>query len=191
MALGALGPEGSRTMGCVHPQSSQERGCSTGRPLARCWCRTWCRGTKVSSQPQTSPFSPKPTQPSCVHHSPRGRNGDTQDREALEAYLCPRCPTPDPVVPPPAPCRTVKKLLLAGLALLGSAIVAAVLVGSVLAMGLAVWRLRRGQRRRRRPRRQCPFQAELQAVVGALVPRELEKQGEPGSEYRSLEHSSV
>lgn len=93
--------------------------------------------------------------------------------------------------PPPAPCRTVKKLLLAGLALLGSAIVAAVLVGSVLAMGLAVWRLRRGQRRRRRPRRQCPFQAELQAVVGALVPRELEKEGEPGSEYHSLEHSSV
>ncbi|XP_027325686.3 uncharacterized protein [Anas platyrhynchos] len=90
-----------------------------------------------------------------------------------------------------APCRTVKKLLLAGLALLGSAIVAATLVGSVLAMGLAVWRLRRGQRRRRRPRRQCPFQAELQAVVGALVPRELEKEGEPGSEYHSLEHSSV
>ncbi|XP_040433026.1 zona pellucida sperm-binding protein 3-like isoform X2 [Cygnus olor] len=90
-----------------------------------------------------------------------------------------------------APCRTVKKLLLAGLALLGSAVVAAALVGSVLALGLAVWRLRRGQRRRRRPRRQCPFQAELQAVVGALVPRELEKQGEPGLEYRSLEHSLV
>ncbi|XP_066835261.1 zona pellucida sperm-binding protein 3-like [Anser cygnoides] len=90
-----------------------------------------------------------------------------------------------------APCRTVKKLLLAGLALLGSAVVAAALVGSVLALGLAVWRLRRGQRRRRRLRRQCPFQAELQAVVGALVPRELEKLGEPGSEYRSLEHSLV
>ncbi|XP_021268800.1 zona pellucida sperm-binding protein 3-like [Numida meleagris] len=86
-----------------------------------------------------------------------------------------------------APCRTVKKLLLAGVALVGSAVVAATIVGSALGLGLAAWRLRGARRGRRPPRRQCPFQAELQAVVGALVPREMEKRGESGTEYRSLE----
>ncbi|XP_072207412.1 zona pellucida sperm-binding protein 3-like [Excalfactoria chinensis] len=90
-----------------------------------------------------------------------------------------------------APCRTVKRLLLAGLALVGSAVLVAIVVGSVLGLGLAAWRLqgtRRGRRPPRRPpRRQCPFQAELQAVVGALVPRDVEKSGESGTEYHSLE----
>ncbi|XP_074462991.1 uncharacterized protein LOC141750914 [Larus michahellis] len=89
------------------------------------------------------------------------------------------------------PCRTVKRFLLAGLALLGSALVAATLVGGLLGLALAVWRLggrRRGQRQRRR---QCPFQAELQTVVGALGPRETKKRGEVGPPRRSLAQSSV
>ncbi|XP_015733907.1 uncharacterized protein LOC107321479 [Coturnix japonica] len=86
-----------------------------------------------------------------------------------------------------APCRTVKKLLLAGLALVGSAVVVAIMVGSVLGLGLAAWRLQGTRRVRRPPRRQCPFQAELQAVVGALVPKEVERSGESGTEYHSLE----
>ena len=81
----------------------------------------------------------------------------------------------------------MKKLLLAGLALVGSVVVVAVTVGSLLGLGLAAWRLRGARPVRRPPRRQCPFQAELQAVVGALVPREEEKHGESGMEYRSLE----
>ncbi|XP_046784232.1 uncharacterized protein LOC124417211 isoform X2 [Gallus gallus] len=90
-----------------------------------------------------------------------------------------------------APCRTVKKLLLVGLALVGSAVVVAIIVGSVLGLGLAAWRLRGARRGRRPPRRQCPFQAELQAVVGALVPREAEKRGESRTEYHSLEMGAV
>lgn len=85
----------------------------------------------------------------------------------------------------------MKKLLLVGLALVGSAVVVAIIVGSMLGLGLAAWRLQ-GARRGRRPlRRQCPFQAELQAVVGALVPREAEKRGESGTEYHSLEMGAV
>ncbi|XP_042742942.1 zona pellucida sperm-binding protein 3-like [Lagopus leucura] len=86
-----------------------------------------------------------------------------------------------------APCRTVKKLLLAGLALVGSIVVVAVIVGSLLGLGLAAWRLRGARPVRRPPRRQCPFQAELQAVVGALVTREEEKREQSRMEYRSLE----
>ncbi|XP_068017821.1 zona pellucida sperm-binding protein 3-like [Melanerpes formicivorus] len=86
-----------------------------------------------------------------------------------------------------APCRTVKRLLLAALALLGSALLAATLVGALLGLALATWRLR-GQRRRRR-RGHCPFQAELQSVVGALASRESEKGHEVGPGYHSLAQS--
>ncbi|XP_075575053.1 uncharacterized protein LOC142594564 [Pelecanus crispus] len=85
------------------------------------------------------------------------------------------------------PCHTLKRFLLVGLALVGSALVTATLVGGLLWLALAAWRLGRHQRGRRwrRPRQQCPFHAELQSVVGALVPRELEKGGEVGPDYRS------
>ncbi|CAM9550625.1 unnamed protein product [Bubo scandiacus] len=88
-----------------------------------------------------------------------------------------------------APCRTVKRFLLAMLALVGSALVAATLVGALLGLALATWHLgKRRQGRRRRLRRHCPFHAELQSVVGALVPRETEK---VGPDYRSLAQGSV
>ncbi|XP_050762881.1 zona pellucida sperm-binding protein 3-like [Gymnogyps californianus] len=90
-----------------------------------------------------------------------------------------------------APCRTVKRFLLAGLALVGSAVVAATLVGGLLGLALAAWRLVKHRQRRRRPRRQCPFHAELQSVVGALVSREWEKGGEVGPDYRSLAQGSA
>ncbi|XP_075626045.1 uncharacterized protein LOC142604308 [Balearica regulorum gibbericeps] len=82
-----------------------------------------------------------------------------------------------------APCRTMKRFLLAGLALVGSTLAAAALVGGLLGLALAIWRLGGRRRRRRRQRRHCPFHAELQSVVGALVPRELEKEGEVGPDY--------
>ncbi|XP_014792025.1 PREDICTED: uncharacterized protein LOC106884822 [Calidris pugnax] len=76
------------------------------------------------------------------------------------------------------PCRTVKRFLLAGLALVGSALVAATLVGGLLGLALAAWRLGGRRRRQRRLRRQCPFHAELRSVVKALAPREMKKGGE-------------
>lgn len=85
----------------------------------------------------------------------------------------------------------MKKLLLAGLALVGSIVVVAVIVGSLLGLGLAAWRLRGARPVRRPPRRQCPFQAELQAVVGALVTREEEKREQSRMEYRSLELAAL
>ncbi|OPJ75176.1 hypothetical protein AV530_014226 [Patagioenas fasciata monilis] len=88
------------------------------------------------------------------------------------------------------PCRTVKRFLLAGLALLGSALVAAALVGALLALAVATWHAGR-RRGRRRARRQCPFQAELQSVVRALVPRELERGAEVGPDHGSRAHSSA
>ncbi|XP_076209282.1 uncharacterized protein LOC143167591 [Aptenodytes patagonicus] len=90
-----------------------------------------------------------------------------------------------------APCHTVKRFLLAGLALVGSALVAAALVGGLLGLALTAWRLGGRRRGRRRPRRQCPFHAELQSVVGGLVPREPEKGGEVGPDYRSLAQGSA
>nr|XP_021143829.1 uncharacterized protein LOC110359134 [Columba livia] len=88
------------------------------------------------------------------------------------------------------PCHTVKRFLLAGLALLGSALVAAALVGGLLALAVATWRAGR-RRGRRRARRQCPFQAELQSVVRALVPRELEKGAEVGPDHGSPAQGSA
>lgn len=83
-------------------------------------------------------------------------------------------------LPFPALCQTVKRLLLAGLALVSSALLVVAVLGVLLALALTTWcssRPRQGQR----PRRQrCPFQVELQSVVGALVLREMEKQGEMG-----------
>ncbi|KAK4813209.1 hypothetical protein QYF61_018010 [Mycteria americana] len=90
-----------------------------------------------------------------------------------------------------APCRTVKRFLLAGLALVGSALVAAALVGALLGLAVATWRLGGRRRGQRRPRPRCPFHAELQSVVGALVPKEPEKGGEGGPEYRGLAQGSA
>ncbi|XP_023793535.1 uncharacterized protein LOC111936677 isoform X1 [Cyanistes caeruleus] len=77
-----------------------------------------------------------------------------------------------------AVCQTLKRFLLAGLALVGSA----VLLVTVLGLALTTRRLGRARQRQRPPRQRCPFQAELQSVVGALVLREMEKQGEMGPE---------
>lgn len=102
--------------------------------------------------------------------------------------------TPEPPVwcflASPGPCHTVKRFLLAGLALVGSALVAAALVGGLLALAVATWRAGR-RRGRRRARRQCPFQAELQSVVRALVPRELEKGAEVGPDHGSPAQGSA
>ncbi|XP_041878806.1 zona pellucida sperm-binding protein 3-like [Corvus kubaryi] len=81
-----------------------------------------------------------------------------------------------------APCRTVKRLLLAGLALVGSAMLVVAVLGGLLGLALTTWRLGRPRRGQRPPRQRCPFQVELQSVVGALVLRETEKQGEVGPE---------
>lgn len=94
-------------------------------------------------------------------------------------------------MPSPGPCRTVKRFLLAGLALVGSALVAATLVGALLGLVSAVWRLGRRRHGRRRQRQQCPFHAELQSVVGSLVPREPEKRDMVAPDYHSLEQSSA
>eukprot|EP00076_Gallus_gallus_P045905 XP_025011443.1 uncharacterized protein LOC101751481 [Gallus gallus] len=64
-SLGAvLGGEGCShrgAAGCASPQASLEKGCSTGRQRAHCWCGSWSRGSKVSRQPRASPRDPKPT----------------------------------------------------------------------------------------------------------------------------------
>ncbi|XP_064024709.1 uncharacterized protein LOC135188884 [Pogoniulus pusillus] len=88
-----------------------------------------------------------------------------------------------------APCRTVKRLLLAVLALLGSALAAATLVGALLGLALATWRLRGQRRRRQRLRHRCPFHAELQSVVGALASRQAEEGDSVGPDYHSLAQS--
>lgn len=85
-------------------------------------------------------------------------------------------------LPSPAPCRTVKRFLLAGLALVGSAMLVVAVLGGLLGLALTTWRLRRPRRGQRPPRQRCPFQVELQSVVGALVLRETGKQGEVGPE---------
>ncbi|XP_066187168.1 uncharacterized protein [Sylvia atricapilla] len=79
-------------------------------------------------------------------------------------------------------CRTVKRLLLAGLALVGSAVLVVTVLGGLLALALTPWRPGRPRRGQQPPRQRCPFQAELQSVVGALVLRETEKQGKMGPE---------
>ncbi|XP_068886960.1 zona pellucida sperm-binding protein 3-like isoform X1 [Aphelocoma coerulescens] len=81
-----------------------------------------------------------------------------------------------------APCQTVKRLLLAGLALVGSAMLVVAVLGGLLGLALTTWRLGRPQQGQRPPRQRCPFQVELQSVVGTLVLRETEKQGEVGPE---------
>ncbi|CAN8193260.1 unnamed protein product [Coccothraustes coccothraustes] len=78
-----------------------------------------------------------------------------------------------------APCQTVKRFLLA---LVGSAVLVVTVLGGLLGLALTTWRLGRAQRGRRPPRQRCPFQAELQSVVGALLLRETEKQGQIGPE---------
>uniref|UniRef100_A0A8C3RFN9 ZP domain-containing protein n=1 Tax=Cyanoderma ruficeps TaxID=181631 RepID=A0A8C3RFN9_9PASS len=81
-----------------------------------------------------------------------------------------------------APCQTVKRLLLAGLALVGSAVLVVAVLGGLLGLALTTWGLGRPRRGQRPPRQRCPFQAELQSVVGALVLREREKQSKMGPE---------
>uniref|UniRef100_A0A803W6C9 ZP domain-containing protein n=2 Tax=Ficedula albicollis TaxID=59894 RepID=A0A803W6C9_FICAL len=77
-------------------------------------------------------------------------------------------------------CQTAKRLLLAGLALVGSAVLVVAVLGGLLALSTRhLGRARQGQRP---PRQRCPFQAELQSVVGALLLRETEKQGQMGPE---------
>ncbi|XP_064583309.1 uncharacterized protein LOC135454779 [Zonotrichia leucophrys gambelii] len=70
-----------------------------------------------------------------------------------------------------APCRMVKRLLLA---LVGSAV-----LGGLLGLALTTRHLGRAQRGQQPPRHRCPFQAELQSVVGALLLRETQKQMGP------------
>ncbi|XP_032931881.1 uncharacterized protein LOC117004867 [Catharus ustulatus] len=77
-------------------------------------------------------------------------------------------------------CQTVKRLLLAGLALVGSALLVVAVLGVLLALALTTWCSGRPRQGQRPPRQRCPFQVELQSVVGALVLREMEKQGEMG-----------
>ncbi|XP_032562021.1 uncharacterized protein LOC116795968 [Chiroxiphia lanceolata] len=78
------------------------------------------------------------------------------------------------------PCHTMKRFLLAGLALVGSAVVVVAAVGGLLGLALTTWRLGTRWRGQRPPRQRSPFQAELQSVVGALVLRETGKRGEVG-----------
>ncbi|XP_039936925.1 uncharacterized protein LOC120760567 isoform X2 [Hirundo rustica] len=81
-----------------------------------------------------------------------------------------------------APCQTVRRFLLAGLALVGSAVLVVAVLGVLLGLALTTRRLGRPPRGQRPPRQRCPFQAELQSVVGALVLRETEEQGKMGPE---------
>ncbi|XP_066418542.1 uncharacterized protein [Molothrus aeneus] len=75
-----------------------------------------------------------------------------------------------------APCQTVKRLLLA---LVGSAVLVVTVLGGLLGLALTTGHLGRARRGQRPPRQRCPFQAELQSVVGALLLRETEKQMGP------------
>lgn len=103
----------------------------------------------------------------------------------------PKTPTPcaellsDPQVcflPFPALCQTLRRFLLAGLALVGSAVLVVTVLGVLLGLALSTWCLGRPRQGQRPPRQRCPFQAELQSVVGALLLRETEKQSELGPE---------
>ncbi|XP_064248816.1 uncharacterized protein LOC135282720 isoform X3 [Passer domesticus] len=78
-----------------------------------------------------------------------------------------------------APCRTGRRFLLA---LVGSAVLVVSVLGGLLGLALSTRRLRRAPRGQRPPRQRCPFQAELQSVVGTLLLRETEKQGQMGPE---------
>ncbi|XP_019362299.1 PREDICTED: zona pellucida sperm-binding protein 3-like [Gavialis gangeticus] len=78
-----------------------------------------------------------------------------------------------------AQCRTMKKLVLASIAFVGSCLLAALLVGGVLALGLALFHSYHHSKvpRLRRKRKLYPYHEELQTVVGALVPsEEMEKE---------------
>nr|XP_042711975.1 uncharacterized protein LOC112060228 isoform X1 [Chrysemys picta bellii] len=71
-------------------------------------------------------------------------------------------------------CRTLKKLLLVGVAFVGSCLVGALFVGGLLALALALFRSyqrSKGQRLLRK-RKEYPYQTELQSVVNALVTAE-------------------
>lgn len=132
---------------------------------------------KVRGHPQTLPYSPKP------HPTPTTPGAKaTSEPPYFGGFLVWF------FLPSPGLCRTVKRFLLAGLALVGSALVVAALLGGLLGLALAVWSLGRRRWGRRRP---CPFQVELQSVVGALVPRELEKGGEVGPDSCSLARGPV
>lgn len=112
-------------------------------------------------------------------------------RDTPTLFHVPKTPTPcaelpsDPQVcflPFPALCQTAKRLLLAGLALVGSAVLVVAVLRGLLGLALTPWHLGRPRRGQRPPRQRCPFQAELQSVVGALVLRETETQGKMGPE---------
>ncbi|XP_067406305.1 uncharacterized protein [Emydura macquarii macquarii] len=68
-------------------------------------------------------------------------------------------------------CRTVKKLLLGGVAFAGSCLVAALFVGGLLALALALLRSygRGAGHGLLRKRKEYPYHTELQTVVGALL----------------------
>lgn len=79
----------------------------------------------------------------------------------------------------------MKRFLLAGLALVGSVVLVVTVLEGLLGLAMTTWHLGRHRRGQRPPRHKCPFQVELQSVVGALVLREREEQGEVGPEPRS------
>ncbi|KAM9118537.1 uncharacterized protein ACDP82_016731 [Pangshura tecta] len=67
-------------------------------------------------------------------------------------------------------CRTLKKLLLVGVAFAGSCLVGALFVGGLLALALALFRsYQRSKGQRLLRKREYPYQTELQSVVNALV----------------------
>ncbi|CAM2103422.1 unnamed protein product [Caretta caretta] len=71
-------------------------------------------------------------------------------------------------------CRTLKKLLLVGVAFVGSCLVGALFVGGLLALALALFRSYQSSKGQRllRKRKEYPYHTELQTVVSALVPAE-------------------
>ncbi|XP_075754023.1 uncharacterized protein LOC142818455 [Pelodiscus sinensis] len=74
-------------------------------------------------------------------------------------------------------CRSLKHLLLVGVAFAGSCLVGALFVGGALGLGLAWLRLwRRGAGGRLRERKEYPFHTELQTVVSALGAAEPERE---------------
>lgn len=149
---------GLSCIGHILPQHSQERGHSAGRQLDQCWCRRRrCHGTKVRDTPT---FSHVPKTPTPCAEPPS------------DSQVC--------FLPFPALCQTVKRFLLAGLALVGSALLVVTVLGVLLALALTIWCSGRPWQGQQPPRQRCPFQIELQSVVGALALREREKQGEIG-----------
>ncbi|XP_077691457.1 zona pellucida sperm-binding protein 3-like [Eretmochelys imbricata] len=71
-------------------------------------------------------------------------------------------------------CHTLKKLLLVGVAFVGSCLVGALFVGGLLALALALFRSYQSSKGQRllRKRKEYPYHTELQTVVSALVPAE-------------------